>query len=51
MEKIEYVAGDKIAGHINRLKVPGGWLVTIEKDRKAVGITFYPDPLYLWNIK
>jgi len=42
----------KSAGYENvsiyRVKVPGGWLVSVKGYQQA-GVTFYPDPKHQWN--
>ena len=30
-----------------RAKVPGGWLVTAQRD--GIGVAFYPDPKHTWD--
>jgi hypothetical protein len=40
---------------VHRAKVPGGWLIMTRMIvggavvAGGIGITFYPDPLYIWN--
>ena len=33
---------------VRRAKVPGGWFVAIE-NMSGLGLTFYPDPKYVWD--
>ena len=35
--------------YINRLEVPGGWLVCCTGDGGYSGLTFYPDPEHTWK--
>lgn len=34
---------------LDRVNVPGGWLVKIEYVGQATAICFYPDPEHLWE--
>lgn len=34
---------------LERLKVPGGWLVRTYMNNNGVSITFYPDPKHKWK--
>lgn len=35
---------------IYRIKVPGGWLVTVKTTySEAPSVTFYPDPQHKWD--
>lgn len=47
---MEKVCSDKIAGHVFRIKVPGGWIIVVEKNLHNA-VTFYPDAQHQWEIK
>jgi len=34
---------------LQRAKVPGGWLVLLQKNVAEAGITFVPDPEHCWD--
>lgn len=36
-------------GELERVAVPGGWLVRTSNDGINLSMCFYPDPQYLWE--
>ena len=48
-ERWEYVSPRQSLPDLRRLKVPGGWLVTIDRSEGSETLAFVPDPGYTWG--
>ena len=46
MEKI--VFSEIGSGHLQRGKVPGGWIIREERGDEGVALVFVPDPEHKW---
>ena len=47
-EKIKWILITKHPFDTYKLKVPGGWLIMIDRGN-ASSVSFVPDPRHLWN--